>query len=153
MTGDWGYEPPPDEPDEPLPLLPYAGTSGWSGTDTSRDRALREDADGTTSERQRRALIELGYVGSAGLTWHELARRTEWHHGQASGVLSVLHKEGRIVRLVEKRDRCHVYVIPAHQNGREADAYLPRASTEDQALALAKEALLAALELIEERAG
>jgi hypothetical protein len=40
------------------------------------------------------------------------------HHGQASSALSVLHKAGRIVRLAEKRNRCHVYVMPNEAVGR-----------------------------------
>jgi hypothetical protein len=39
-----------------LPLTPYAGTSGWSGSAASRDRAVNEDNDGTTSARQKEAL-------------------------------------------------------------------------------------------------
>ena len=35
-----------------LPLTPYAGTSGWSGSETSRDRAVSQDKDGTTKNRQ-----------------------------------------------------------------------------------------------------
>jgi hypothetical protein len=53
-----------------------------------------------------------------GRTWKELADIQSWHHGQASGVLSVLHKEGLIARLIEKRNRCAVYVMPEYVNGR-----------------------------------
>jgi hypothetical protein len=46
------------------------------------------------------------------MTWKELAVETGWHHGTASGVLSVLHicKEGAIVRTYTTRNRCKVYV-------------------------------------------
>lgn len=103
----------------PLPDLPYGGTSGWSGSETSMERALGDDLDGTTTERQATALTRLAHAGPLGLTWKELADLTGWHHGQASGTLSVLHKEGRIARLTERRDRCAEYVLPAHVNGRE----------------------------------
>jgi len=138
--------------DDALPLTPYAGTSGWSGTDTSRDRAAREDTDGTTSHRQRATLTALRDVGRDGYTWRELAATLGWHHGQASGALSTLHKEGRIVRLTEKRDRCRVYVHPAHQDGRDADTYQPRPSavaTQEDAVAVVRDALLAALEALD----
>ena len=101
-----------------LPLTPYNNTSGYSGTDTSRERAEREDNDGTTSYRQRETLSFLHSRGALGATWKELGERYNWHHGQASGVLSVLHKEGIIVRLVQRRDKCAVYVLPQFVNGR-----------------------------------
>lgn len=91
--------------------LPYAGTSGWSGSDTSQERAEQEDSDGTTSRRQEQTLASLAGRHGEGLTWRELGTARGWHHGQASGVLSVLHKTGRIARLTERRDRCAVYVL------------------------------------------
>lgn len=106
--------------EKPLPDLPYAGTSGWSGSETSRERAEDEDESGVTSARQAAALNALEVRGDAGLTWRELAEVYGWHHGQASGALSVLHKEGRIARLAKvRRNRCSVYVLPAHVEGRE----------------------------------
>lgn len=105
-----------------VPLLPYAGTSGWSGSDASRDRADREDSDGTTLYRQQRVLRLLDAQGLHGLTWRELATRTGWHHGQASGALSVLHLEGRVARLKARRDRCSVYVLPEWVAMRETAA-------------------------------
>lgn len=104
---------------EDTPLLPYAGTSGWSGSETSRERAETQDTDGTTSARQTETLNWLRERGTFGVTWKELANIELWHHGQASGVLSVLHKVGRIARLTERRDRCAVYVLPEYVNGRE----------------------------------
>lgn len=93
-----------------LPLTPYAGTSGWSGTTTSHDRAIQEDSNGTTKDRQSYTLRIVTASKTYGITWRELADATGWHHGQASGVLSVLHKEGLIARLTEKRGKCAVYV-------------------------------------------
>lgn len=108
--------------------LPYAGTSGWSGSDTSRERAERDDGDGTTSKRQRLTLTLLDSAGRSGLTWRELSRLTGWHHGQASGVLSVLHLDDRIVRLEERRGRCAVYTTRDHVDGRaESVRALPKA--------------------------
>lgn len=102
-------------------MLPYAGTSGWSGSDTSRARAVNADGDGTTLDRHRETI---GYVMSQtwrGVTWRELADRMGWHHGTASGVLSVLHKEGLLSRLTEKRDKCKVYVFPTFVAERETE--------------------------------
>jgi DNA-binding MarR family transcriptional regulator len=104
-----------------LPLLPYAGTSGWSGSDTSRERARQQDSDGTTANRQTLTLrIIWDEAQYDGITWAELSEKTGWHHGSASGVLSVLHKEGLIERLKgSKRNKCAIYVSPVHVNGRE----------------------------------
>lgn len=106
--------------------LPYAGTSGWSGSDTSRERAMRDDHDGTTTERQRLVLTYLTERRWAGATYTEVGREFGWHHGQASGALSVLHKAGRIARLADvRRGRCAVYVMPYHVGDRAFAPYRP----------------------------
>jgi hypothetical protein len=102
-----------------LPLLPYAGSSGWKGSEASRDRAFIDDANGTTSLRQRVALKRVWDQEFRGLTWKELGEIENIHAGQSSGVLSVLHKEGLIVRLKERRNRCSIYVAPVYVRERE----------------------------------
>lgn len=103
------------------PILPYAGTSGHSGTDTSERRARRDDTDGTTSARQSSTLAALKHAGADGLTWNELAAANDWHHGQASGALSTLHKAGLIARLSASRNRSKIYVLPIFVNGRPTE--------------------------------
>lgn len=102
-------------------LYPYAGTSGYAaGSAASEDRARTEDADGTTSKRQRSVRTYVAFRGAHGATWREVASALDLHHGQASAALSVLHKEGRLVRLVERRGgRSQVYVTPDHVLDRE----------------------------------
>ena len=100
------------------PELPYNGTSGHSGTDTSRERALNADRSGKTALRQAQALNLLAQRKLLGITWKELSEITGLHHGTASGVLSVLHKAGRIARLRETRKGCKVYVDVACIQGR-----------------------------------
>lgn len=114
MTDDW-------------PELPYAGTSGWAGSDTSRERALEADRTGVTGRRQQAVLAFLEGAGPWGVTWAELADVLEIHHGSASGVLSVLHKTGHVARLAVRRGRCKVYVLPAYVNGRDVEAHGRRA--------------------------
>lgn len=100
------------------PILPYAGTSGWSGSETSRQRAQEQDSDGTTGKRQRETLEAIRMAGEYGVTWKELGKIKNWHHGQASGVLSVLHKAGLIERLLQNRNKCAVYVLAGNTLGR-----------------------------------
>jgi DNA-binding MarR family transcriptional regulator len=100
------------------PELPYSGTSGHSGTDTSKARALNADRSGKTALRQAQTLNLLAQRKMLGITWKELSEITGLHHGTASGVLSVLHKAGRIARLKESRDGCKVYVDVACIQGR-----------------------------------
>ncbi len=101
-----------------LPLTPYAGTSGWRGSEASRDRVMQDDANGSTSLKQRISLHRVRTQGARGLTWKELGEIENWHAGQSSGVLSVLHKEGFIYRLKEKRNRCSIYVTEEYINNR-----------------------------------
>jgi hypothetical protein len=111
--------------------LPYAGTSGWSGTNTSKERAEDADSSGLTGKRQRLTLDLLNDAGTAGLTCPELENQTGWHHGLASGVLSVLHKTGHVARLTTQRNRCKVYVLPQHTVGRATETQ-GRAKTRDE---------------------
>lgn len=124
-TGERPSEPLPPPPGQEslLPALPYARTSGWSGSETSRERAVREDSDGTTTSRQKMVLAFARERGEQGITYPDVCARFDWHHGQASGALSVLHKEGHLARLNESRDRCAVYVLPANVAGRTTSAY------------------------------
>lgn len=101
--------------------LTYAGTSGYSGSDTSEQRARDEDSGGATAGRQRRVLDVLLSRGDMGATWQEVSNRLDLHHGQVSSVLTNLHRAGRIARLKETRHRCKVYVLPDHVRDREVD--------------------------------
>ena len=74
-------------------------------------------------ERVLKTLRYLMYRGEEGVTWFELGQEFGWHHGQASGVLSSLHREKRISRLKEKRGRSSVYVDNMYVNGRETAEY------------------------------
>jgi len=114
------------------PISPYAGTSGWKGSEASRDRAHTDDANGTTAIRQRVALTRVWDREFRGITWKDLGEMENLHAGQSSGVLSVLHKAGLIVRLTEKRNRCSVYVAPSYVNGRSISAYKLHGKTKDE---------------------
>lgn len=104
-----------------MPELPYAGTSGFSGTDTSRDRAIAEDSNGTTGRRQLQTLQFLAMRANYGATWKEVAEQLSLHHGSASGVLSVLHLAGRVERLNLSRNRSKIYVLPEFVLGRATE--------------------------------
>ena len=111
-----------------LPVLPYGMSSGWSGSDTSRERAEKADSSGVTGRNQRQTYRLLEEAGSHGMTWSELAGLAQWHHGTASGALSALHKAGVIARLAERRGRSAVYVLPKFVNGRETHSHQPNLS-------------------------
>lgn len=106
-----------------LPILPYAGTSGHSGSETSRLRAVEADRSGVTQARQQAVLELIQHNNYHGVTWKEVADTLNLHHGSASGSLSVLHKAGRIVRLKETRDKCKIYVLDRYRNDRPAEGY------------------------------
>lgn len=108
---------------EYVPYRPYKGTAGWSGTDTSKQRALDNLSSGRELNNQEKALSLLKYANVNGLTWKELAAETGWHHGTASGVLSVLHQSGAIVRLYKARNRCKIYVHQDYKDGMIVELY------------------------------
>jgi len=89
--------------------VPYNGTAGWSGTETSKDRAMHNLRTGREYNNQQKALALLKEARANGLTWKELSERTGMHHGTASGVLSVLHQAGAILRSIRVRNGCKIY--------------------------------------------
>lgn len=127
----------PDDPKTIGFVTPYpsaeGNTTGHAGNGGSADRAHYDEKSGAASYRQRVTLAELAAFGLHGLTWKELAERNGWHHGQASGVLSVLHKEGRIACLKERRANCAVYVTPHHVNERPTVEHRGTKAAEDRA--------------------
>lgn len=102
-------------------VTPYDGgtSSGHSGSDASRERSERRDADGSTQHIQQTLLAMARERTMTGLTVAEARGILDAHHGTVSGALSVLHKDGQLARLQQKRDRCHVYVLPEYVEGRE----------------------------------
>jgi hypothetical protein len=127
----------PDDPKTIGFVTPYPSdkghTTGHAGDGGSEDRAHYDEKSGAASYRQRVTLAELAAFGLHGLTWKELAERNGWHHGQASGVLSVLHKEGRIACLKERRANCAVYVTPDNVDHRETVEHRGTRAAEDRA--------------------
>ena len=107
--------------------VPYNGTAGWSGSDTSKQRAVDNIHSGRELNNQQLALKYLKSRGTDGATWKEIAAEMDWHHGTASGVLSVLHMSGAIVRLYATRNRCKIYV---HQNFQDEVKVEPRKKPE-----------------------
>jgi hypothetical protein len=106
-----------------FPDLPYNGSSGSSGSDTSDERTRISDLKGATGRRQQAVINHLADQGPYGATWGEIADRFGWHHGTASGALSVLHKAGRIERLKERRGKSKVYCHPRHVNNRDTEPH------------------------------
>jgi len=111
---------------EYVPYRPYKGTAGWSGTDTSKARAIDNIESGRELNHQVTALAYLKLATSNGLTWKELAEKTGWHHGTTSGVLSVLHQSGAIVRAVKTRNRCKIYVHQDYKDNVMHEVYKKR---------------------------
>lgn len=110
----------------------YAGTTGWSGTDTSRAQAEPARHAHVQSEVMSVAARSLG----DGITIKELRTiyRGLAHHGSLSSALTNLHRDGRLARLVDKRDRCHIYVLPEHVGDRTTEGPRPLgAASDDQA--------------------
>ena len=98
--------------------LPYAGTSGWSGSQTSFERAKTNDKSGATAKFQKLLLDDLEQAGNQGLTSREWGIMHNLEHQTYSSVPSVLHLGGYIVRLTQRRGRHQVYVLPKWVNGR-----------------------------------
>lgn len=110
------------------PALPYADpetgrSSGWSGTDTSKARAHREDENGTTLHRQEAVARMLKDREYQGATVQEVRDSfDDGHHGSWSATLTGLHKAGIISRLKQVRNGCKVYVLRGYEGQREVES-------------------------------
>ena len=109
----------------PLPALAFRNgtSSGFSGTDTSKERAQLRDLVGATGEVQRAIINSLKLSHLKGRTVAELDKELceLGHHGTISGAVSNLHKKGLIARLAEKRGKNKIYVMPYNVDGRETE--------------------------------
>ena len=115
MSGDEGYG--------------ADGGFGWSGSDTSKERA--EDT-GRMQRRMNEVLAELRKKEKYGATSREMENSLDMGHGPVSAALSHLHKGGHIKRLTERRGgRAQVYVHPDYVNGREEAPFRPNRANRD----------------------
>lgn len=96
-------------PLDDLPITPYRGTGGSVPREASIARAEHDVKSGKLGARQELVLSKLRRAGIIGATWKELGQELNLHHGQISGVLSNLHKEGRVFMLRHMRDGSHPY--------------------------------------------
>lgn len=105
----------------------YWGTAGWQDaaqSSPSRERAIREASDGTLSKRLNAVLSLAVGAGTVGITFKDVDTVLGTHHGQSSGALSNLHKQGKLFRLTEyRRDRCAVYIHPSHAERFQTSEY------------------------------
>jgi hypothetical protein len=137
-------------------LYPYRGTSGWSGAETSRQRAIDDDRSGRTRERHQLTMAELAERGPEGFTWYELADHTGWHHGEVSGALTRAHRVGDAARLTETRGtgkKSKVYVHVDFINDRPTEPYRPKPRMQllrDVRALLEEGDIEAAIELLDE---
>jgi len=129
---------------------PYAGSSGWSGSATSKERADREDASGITGWRSREVHALIAAAGRSGMTDKEVQAALAIGHGASSGTLTRLHRAGHLARLTRRRNGNEVYVLPEHVNGRETQPYRPNSGkTAAQRVKALEEAMREAQDLID----
>lgn len=94
-------------------------TGGWSGSETSHERAVEAERSGRASRVRDAAWEVVRLGGLQGATWYEVSAALHCHHGSASSALSNLHMMGKVERLRERRGRSAIYVLPHAVNGRE----------------------------------
>jgi hypothetical protein len=116
--------------DDDLPVLPYIDadtgkSSGWSGSDTSRESTHRRDLNGDTETHQTKALHALMRAGPVGITSREFGEWAGLEHQNYSQVMSNLHKVDKVCRVSEVRKGHEVYVLPQFVEGRKTHAYKP----------------------------
>lgn len=94
----------------------YGGNSGAS-------RDLERDQHAAFTDQQA-AVLALAYdAGKRGITGHDVQEATGWGDSSKSRALSNLLRDGKLLRLAEKRDRGSIHVLPEHLAGREQEPY------------------------------
>lgn len=139
-------------------ITPYGRKgSGYSGSSASKRRQKDEDETGVTGFRQVAIFKTIAGFRGQGMTTGEVERVHKVGHGQASGALTLLHRRGAVVRLAERRNRQHVYVLPEFVYDREQSPYRARFSVNNLSAAevgLMEDAVTAAFRReMEERSG
>lgn len=122
------------------PALEYDRTEGHNAAPASVERAERRAADGTASQVQVLILGDLQRRGFLGSTCHEAEARLGISHESYTGARTNLHRRGDVMRLTERRDRRHVYVLPEFRSSREVSPFRPNhghRSTDPSVLAAA----------------
>ena len=116
----------------PRDLTPYAGTSGWTSTSTSQQRAARADNNGDTLQRHVQTVALMFDAGRYGRTHGEIendmGRVVHWHHGEVSGALTRGRRVGDIVMLVEERRNGHkgkASKVHVHKDFVDGRPYIP----------------------------
>jgi hypothetical protein len=71
-----------------------------------------------TSKSQARVYRYLLAWSARGRTSREIEEASGWHHGKASGALSMLHRDGLVALLTWKRQGYGVYVLTEYVDGR-----------------------------------
>lgn len=108
------------------PALEYDRTEGHNTAPASIERAERRAADGTARIIQTRIMADLRERGYLGRTCHEAEAVLGVSHESYTGARTNMHARGDIVRLAERRDRRHVYVLPEFRSTRETVPFKPR---------------------------
>lgn len=111
------------------PALEYDRTEGHNRAPASIERAERRATDGTASQVQVVILADLQSRGYLGTTCHEAEARLGISHESYTGARTNLHRRGDVVRLAERRERRHVYVLPEFRSTREAVPFRPNRGT------------------------
>ncbi|QNL30273.1 helix-turn-helix DNA binding domain protein [Microbacterium phage ClearAsMud] len=97
------------------------GTYGGSA-DASRD--LERDQHATFTDQQATVLALAYDAGATGITGHDVQVATGWGDSSKSRALSNLLRDGKLIRLTEKRDRGSVHVLPEHVGDRDTEPYV-----------------------------
>lgn len=97
------------------------GTYGVSSATASVE--LESDKHQLYADQQSIVLEIARDAGAYGTTGTDIRRITGWGDSPKSRAMSNLLRDGELVRLKERRDRGHIYVLPENANGRELEPY------------------------------
>jgi len=109
---------------DPIPAPePYAdGSYGQSTASASAD--LEADQHEAFADQQAWVMTLAQNAGTFGITGHDVQVATGWGDSSKSRAMSNLLRDGKLVRLTEKRDRGSVHVLPENVGDRPTEPYV-----------------------------
>ena len=98
------------------------GSFGHNSASASND--LEGDRHEAFADQQALVLSMAERAGAHGITGHDVQVETGWGDSSKSRALSNLLRDGKVIRLAEKRNRGHIHVLPEHVGDRPTEPYV-----------------------------
>jgi hypothetical protein len=96
---------------------------GTYGANSGSSRDFEHDQHESMSNQQAIVMALAEGAGSYGITGRDVQAQTGWGDSPKSRALSNLLRDGKLIRLAERRDRGSIHVVPDQVGDRPTEPY------------------------------